>query len=464
MVSIEPLGIAPLFLAALLAPAAAQTGGPEEGPDIERARRLFAEARAVSDADGGALWGVELYGPMLFVDPVQRVVLANEQVADGEELAELGGVFFGPQPARVFAANAAQEWGGKRWTTIVLQAVPNATYGRRVLLAHEMFHRVQPELGFVVLSPGNAHLETTAGRVWLRLELRALSEALLRRGAARRAAAADALLFRARRHALFEGAAEEERLLELGEGLPQYTGLRASTLPAGARDAWAAGRIADEESSEGAGGAWMLRRLEGKPDTGSFTRSFAYMTGAAYGLLLDDFAAGWRGELDAASDLAAMLRDALADEPPGDLVAAADERSEAYQGWIVAADEERRAAALERKLAAYRARLVDAPVLRLPFAGRRQISFKSPDLTMLPGEGRVYERVDVATAWGTLRVESGGALSHLEPNGTPTDIVVPAPADPLARPVTGAGWTLELAPGWTLAPGERPGDFLLRAE
>jgi hypothetical protein len=39
---------------------------------------------------------------------------------------------------------------------------------------------------------------------------------------------------------------------------------------------------------------------------------------------------------------------------------------------------------------------------------------------------------------------------------------VPAPANPGARPVQIEGCSLELHPGWTLAPGGRPGDFVLK--
>lgn len=41
-------------------------------------------------------------------------------------------------------------------------------------------------------------------------------------------------------------------------------------------------------------------------------------------------------------------------------------------------------------------------------------------------------------------------------------IQVPAPPDPGGQSVRGDGWTLELEAGWSLAPGERKGDFILK--
>ena len=49
---------------------------------------------------------------------------------------------------------------------------------RREFMLHELFHRIQPDLGLITLSGQNAHLDTVEGRVWLRLEWRALARAL----------------------------------------------------------------------------------------------------------------------------------------------------------------------------------------------------------------------------------------------------------------------------------------------
>ena len=45
-------------------------------------------------------------------------------------------------------------------------------------MLHELFHRIQPDLGLMTISGNNAHLDTVEGRVWLRLEWRALARAL----------------------------------------------------------------------------------------------------------------------------------------------------------------------------------------------------------------------------------------------------------------------------------------------
>jgi len=51
--------------------------------DLEAAKRYFDDAKAASDADAGKLWGVRLYGPMMFADPQTRAVVANQADAEG---------------------------------------------------------------------------------------------------------------------------------------------------------------------------------------------------------------------------------------------------------------------------------------------------------------------------------------------------------------------------------------------
>lgn len=49
--------------------------------DVAHAKVYFDEARALSDKDGGKLWGRPLYGALFFVDGQSRSVIANERSA-----------------------------------------------------------------------------------------------------------------------------------------------------------------------------------------------------------------------------------------------------------------------------------------------------------------------------------------------------------------------------------------------
>jgi len=99
-------------------------------------------------------------------------------------------------------------------------------------------------------------------------------------------------------------------------------------------------------------------------------------------------------------------------------------------------------------------------VLILPVLEKFDFSFDPYNLLPLDEKWTVYPTTRVSDVWGVLEV-SDGALFVRE-GGRIVRVVVTAPADANARPFRGDGWTLELAPGWTLAAGERKGDFVLR--
>lgn len=184
------------------------------------------DAQTICDRDHGALWGVSLCGPVLLVDPATRALFANQ--ADLENyLKRNGDVFTGTLPEAINIANTAVDWAGKKWTMIRLP-LPEAEDRRAVLMGHEMWHRIQGDLGLAASGAGNDHLDTRDGRFWLQLEWRALAAALQATGAARTDAERDAVLFRTRRREIFPDAGRKECDLELNEGLAEYTGVKLS--------------------------------------------------------------------------------------------------------------------------------------------------------------------------------------------------------------------------------------------
>jgi hypothetical protein len=405
--------------------------------DPSLARSYFLEAEAICRNEGGKLWGVSLCGPILFVAPETRVVYANGPDREGA-LSRQGEIYVGQLPAHVNVANTAVEWAGVKWTMVMTTSLPRDAAGRAALLAHEMWHRVQEEAGFPASGAANDHLDTMDGRVWLQLEWRALSAALANDGPQRRLAIADALLFRAHRRSLFSQAAVQEREMELHEGLAEYTGVRLSGRAGAER------HVAEVELARAA-------------KEQSFVRSFAYASGAAYGLLLDRAAPGWTRTLSRSDDFGSLLQKRLGIKLPPDPERSALRRAAVYDFEQLTASEAEREKRRQAILANYRVRLVEGAVLRVPLRNMR--------MTMNPGNlvpfgtlGTVYPNVRVVDVWGILTVERGGALM----SPTFSQLQVAAPADPSGPTIRGDGWTLELNADWALAPGEREGDYVLR--
>jgi len=369
----------------------------------------FEELRAMCAHDSGRMWGVDLCGPTLVVDRKTRAVAANQPAP-----ATL--------PKEIGIANTAVEWKGVHWTMIV-GPLPEDAFARRMLMAHESFHRVQEGLGFSPTQPANTHLDSIEGRYLLQLEWRALAKALT----GDRQAVRDALTFRARRRALFSSAAKEERELEMHEGLAEYTGAAFAEPDVRKR----APRLAEK-----------LRDAEKTP---TFVRSFAYASGPAWGTLLEMKRPRWTRSVHASDDLGQLVGDAW---HVRGVSADADDRASRYDGGTLLAAEKERDARKQAMLRQFRVRFVDGPRLTVPLL---HMSFQFDPNASQPFEsfGTVYPTMTLRDDWGSLVVHHGGAMISSDW----ASLVVPANA--------GDDYTLTLNEGWSMVPGSRDGDFVL---
>ncbi len=418
-----------MLLLACLSLQAAIAGAQGTPSDTALALQYLHEADSIADRDGGRLWGHSLAGPMMLVDRDTRAIVAN--VADGEgRLVKAGSVFVGTLPADQNVSNTGFDWSGTHWTMVALP-VPTNPVSRAALMMHERWHRIQDSLGFPPASPTNDHLDTRDGRLWLRLEGRALQRALLTNGDQRRAAASDAVLFRRYRRQLIPGADSSERALEMNEGLAEYTGLTLA----------------------GFGDSAIARQVGILDTASSLGRSFAYYTGPAYGRLLDALGASWRASLSPSQDLAALLATALTPALPGpaDVV----QRAGAYGYDVVSREEGARAVARAARQAELRKRFVTGSVLRLPLREMR-IGFDPNRVEPLDSVGPVYGILRIVDSWGVLDVSEGGGVVR-----DWQEAIVPAPTVTRGK-ISGPGWTLNLAEGWILVPGTRQGDYTVK--
>jgi hypothetical protein len=394
---------------------------------------MLADEKRLCDADGGRLWGVGLWGPIMVVDPGSRAFVASERDGLGVATAQ-DGVFVGTLPPDQNIANTAFRWGGVEWTQ-VMWPLPEAADDRGVLLSHELFHRVQAGLGITGGHPENQHLDTVDGRYLLQLEWRALAEANRATDAGvRTREVADALAFRMARRHLFPRAAAEERDQEVVEGLAEYTGITVAL------------------SSPADRAAYTLRNIDRMTTVPSFVRSFAYASGPAYGLLLDLTGGAWRDRTRRGDDLGDLLAGALGVAPLAGGDDAVKERAARYDGERLRASEQARHDRLQARAAEYRRKFVDGPTLSIPLS-HMKIQFDPRTLEPLGEAGTVYPTLRVVDDWGILTV-TGGAL--LAPDWTRVTVV--APKDGAS---TGDGWDLQLNEGWTVAAGARPGTYVV---
>jgi len=374
--------------------------------DLPSANRAFHEIDAMCAADAGRMWGRSLCGPMVFADPRTRQAVTR----DGASTI----------PDSIGIANTAVEWNGGTWT-MVMWPLPESVIARRALLAHESFHRLQKELRLPQDSPPNAHLDDAEARTWMRLEWRALARAL---ATGDPHTVEEALAFRARHHV------EEERLLEMNEGLAEYTGY-ALAIPV-IRE-----RIAP-----------LVRKLAIADKGDSFARSFAYASGPAWGTLIEMKDPRWTRKVKGSEDVGEIARRAWKIPRSGApetaaLDAATSVAGLRYGGEAIRAEEEARAAKKREILAALRSKFVDGAVLTIPLR-QMQFTFDPNHVQPFGDLGTVYPSMEVRDVWGKIVVTGGGLISS-----DFSRLVVPA---------SGEGYVLTLHEGWKIVAGAREGD------
>lgn len=365
------------------------------------------------------LWDFDLYGPLLMVDPETRKVYANYADKNGA-LKPQGDIFMGILPQQVNIANTALDWNGKRWAMVILP-LPEDKHARIDLLAHELFHRAQPALGFHVTSPHNNHLDEKNGRVFLRLELEALMHALnASQNHEKSMHLTHAMTFRKYRHSLYPGAAESENLLEINEGIASYTGIVMS----GRNDSEIVHHFQQ-----------LYEQFQLYP---TFVSSFAYLITPLYGYLLRQNDPLWNKQLDTNTDLTRFFSMSFHLTLPAE----SEEKIQAlqlkYRGEEILKEENNREALCMQIVAEYKARFIDNPHLVIPFENM-SISFNPTNLVPFEGHGTVYPTLRVTDQWGILQVEKGALL------GANWDrVTVCQPKEIGKKTISGKGWVLEI--------------------
>src|SRR5262245_1862809 len=388
--------------------------------DQQRAQEYFKEARGLCERDGGRLWGVSVCAPMVIADIRTQTIATSQPAPEGARPRQLGIV------------NAPVQWGGATWGAYIWDDVVNATpRHRREIFLHELFHGVQPQLGLMAPALATEHLDAVDGRYWLRLEWRALAQALRESGAERDIAVREALAFRQARRTLYPASVENERGQEITEGLAAYSGTVLAAQSAADAIVGALDLLANGEAGE------------------SFVRTFAYVSGPAYGLLLDASSPRWTRRARGSDDLATLVMRSHAVQPAADAMASASR----YGGAEIRASEQTREQQRQERISELRRRFVDEPVLVIPGGGRGRSD--SRGAIVIPGSGTVFFGAYRASGdWGTLEADSGVLLAS---DGSSRRVSAPVRQDDVT--VTGNGWTFKAAPGWIVHEGARRGDY-----
>lgn len=351
----------------------------------------LADYIAHCDAAGRKVWNVSLCAPVVVVAQDGSVAWSSEPVPAI------------PLPAT--RANTSFDWGDRKWV-MLLSPLPDNAASLRRLVYHESFHVHQASLGLPDNMAVAAHLESEQARVSMRLEWNALERALASKGSERERHVRQALAFRAQRLADVT-ARNDERVQMRHEGLAEYTGTVLS----------------------GDANALAIDALRHGNDRPSFARSFAYVSGPAWGLLLDAYAPKWKATIAKTSDV--DLPDLLPIKP------ARKPAPALYGAESIAREEHDRALRRKQIIDDATQRTSEANGLRLPLA-KIQLDFDPNRVTPMPDGSQVYDKIKLTSDWGTIQVD--GAPLRIAREWNTAYVPWPLPAN----------MTLTLDPAWSV--------------
>ena len=390
----------------------------------DTAKQYFEELAIVTHSKR-SLWDRDLYGPLLLVDPSTREVYSNYPDSAGV-LQKTGEIYFGKLPASVNISNTSVQWSGVRWA-MVMRPLPMDRNNRLNLLSHELFHRIQKELGFIPHNPDNNHLDKKDGRIYLRLELEALKKAMVAATPKEtNRHLRHALLFRIHRQSLYGKADSTENLLELNEGICEYTGEMYS----------------DRSKVQFRNN--FLKRIDFFIQSPSYVRSFAYETIPVYGYLLALTQPGWHRTINGTTNLTSFFQKAFSVRFPIDMAKEIASTRDTYNYSAIIREETSREERIAKQIMEYRNKLVDSPHVELPLINMN-MSFDYTRMMPLEKLGTVYPQIRITDKWGILDVTKGALIGS---NWNKVNVSYPTKIE--ANQISGDGWQLELKSDYKL--------------
>lgn len=386
----------------------------------EEVERHFSEAKFITRTHID-FWGFDLYSPILLVDPQTRAVYANVQDS-AKFLRKAGKHFIGQLPYSLNIANTAMEWNGKRWTMILLP-LPRNKSERLNLMCHELFHHAQIKLNLLTPHKDNKHLDERNGRVYLRLELEALKHAInAKTKLEMESHVRNALLFRQVRHQIYPGSSARENLLELNEGMAEYTGAMLSN------------------RSESEMRIHFSEKLDEFVKNETFVRSFAYQTIPVYGFLISrHINRTWHQGINANVNLTGYIENAFGIMYDGTRTEVPQEYLSAYNDDVIQGEEKTREETNNRLKTDLIEKFVNGPHFEIDLE-KMDISFDPSNIVSLDEYGTVYPSIRVTDNWGVLTVKKGALMSTNWKR-----ITITSPYSSIGgKLINGDGWTLEI--------------------
>jgi len=413
-----------VFISALMILAACQHKENTFWFNADMAKKYFSAVEEICNSDNGKLWGENLFGPVMYVDGQSRTLYANFPDKEGL-LRERDGVYTGVLPKERIIANNVIEFGGVKYAMVPLPEKDDR-YRMVTRTIHSLFHCYQDRHGLKPSTFSTRHLNEKNARLYLKLEWKALTNAITSSGEKRDQAIRDALVFRGARRELFPSAITDENKFENFEGLTTYTYVKLCT-------------SGPEEIR-----TRILEYLDRVYQNRSYAFGYGFVNGALYAVLLNDKDFDFKQIQTQDYDLGKAVLDAYGVTLPAVCRDVAGSLAFNYDIQAIRAEESQR----ESKINEYTRRIVatfyEKPVLTISMESPN-FSFEPEDIDYLDTLGTMYKKLRVSDNWGRLAVDKGSALIT---NDLRTLRVSAKNLLVERNHISGEGWHLVLNDGW----------------
>jgi hypothetical protein len=398
----------------------------QEKSELMFAKSYFNELDSLCAIDNGDMWGINLYGASMFIFPASRVIIANEPDNEGE-LVLKNGVYIGKLPDNINIANTSFDWNGKSWTMVSWEAISkNDKYSRDKLLIHESFHRNQDNIGIKPAMTENTHLDELQGSILLKLEFIALSHALTsEQNLDRTKHLTNALKIRNYRQAIYPN--NNENIFEIHEGMPEYTGFKLCGM-----DKKLLPKV-------------VAKQLQVSMDKEGLANSFPYLTGPAYGLIIDELSENWLEHVVNGKSLPEISTQLIESDIPTDTAMLKLEVAkiiDQYDANSLVKKETEKFEQQKQLISEYKEKFIEGDLLIIT---NDNLQFRfNPQEKLTPLEpGVVYKTMRISGKWGIAEIRNGILRSN-----DWQYFLLPAPVSNKSGKIIETDYDLLLNDGW----------------
>jgi len=398
------------------------------------------EAKSLLEKDNGKLWGHKIWNDSIIIIDYDNTIYSLTKLFNSK--TDNNTLYYKTmEPNTLAFVNTTQKYTEKEYATVLSNYLNDSSS----TVIHELFHLLQSKFRKF---RGDAipYLDETNARILLRLEFQALRNALKaineNRGSAEvKIYLKDAVKFRKVRQKQYSKYLNNELEIETLEGLANYTGFVLSGF---------------ENKYEKA-----ISEIDKREESETYTRSFPYATGPAYGFIFDHLNIDWKNGLYKIYNFAEIYENKVNKSELG-INKKTLEQAKLRNNFDAIRQQETEREERQKKLITYYTDLlINKPTLKVAIADLKSYgrSFNMNG-TLILNKGTVYSSIkgrdlskgknfgNFSTIEGKNKLGEAGILSYTE-NAT-TFFVFPLPTEITETKIKGEFYEIELNPNWKL--------------